>query len=232
MESLTRVFGLLGISNKDKQDLNRQCDINTVQKLIDNRENLLRSKYKACHLLVAAIDFIGERRGETPPPHDDSKTHLLFAEHEPLGESWEFHLTKMIEQARAGSPAILASNPRASANEGEKSTGRQPSKDKVFRNGDVYWEDIGNQDADPILSPAVVDADELGINNPASPWKFDESMRYVVLKKSPSEVRIPILLFKKLFCFQREGVAWLAELYINDNGGILGECVFQCARVT
>ena len=56
-----------------------------------------------------------------------------------------------------------------------------------------------------------------------SQWHLDTVDREVCLKKAPEVVRIPLSLFKKLYPFQREGVAWIAGHHLNDTGGILGE---------
>lgn len=220
MESLARVFGLLGISQRDKQGLGEQCGINSVETLIANRNNLARSPYKACHLLVAGIDFISERRSNMSPPHDDSKVHELFTSSASLDQSFEHHLAQRVERARTGKHEEFASKARRERQAGKQSDAKA-SKDKVFRNGDVYWEHT--EDINMDSAAEGVDVDDLGIQGKDSKWTLDETKEHVCLKTSPKDIRIPKRLFKDLYCFQRTGIAWLSGLYINETGGILGD---------
>ena len=197
-----------------------------MKKLVDNRQNLASSPYKSCHLLVAAIGYINERRAKLKPPYDDSTVHLLFTSRESLDASWEHYLARLIEQARIQPQEKLAGK-RAHTEQGETQKGfsGKVKNQKVFRNGDVYWEEVSDEEfgSTATRTNGGLDADELGIDAKDSPWKYDDSRQHVVLAKEPSALRIPMELFKMLYGYQRSGVAWMAGLYIQETGGILGE---------
>lgn len=219
MTSLEKLFGLLEVSGGDREGLKAQCGIDSIGKLMLNRENLARSPYKTCHLLVASIDFIAERKASLSPPHDYSTADQLFTSKMPLEQSWEHYLARMIEQAR-NEPQETATATRSRAEKGNTAKRRDGrAKQKVFRNGDVYWEEVG----DVKMASGTTDMDELGIAAEDSPWQYDEASEHVVLIKEPKSIRIPKDLFKMLFSFQRAGIAWLSGLYIDKTGGILGE---------
>lgn len=222
MESLTRVFGLLEISASDKQALKEQCGIDSVKKLMENRQNLASSSYKSCHLLVAGIGYINERRAKLKPPYDDTTVHLLFTSSESLDASWEHYLARLIEQAKV-EPEEQLTGKRTRTEQGEMQKGLagKTKNQKVFRNGDVYWEEVSDEGFRS--TEKGIDVDELGINTEDSPWTFDDSGQYVVLANEPTALRIPKELFKMLYCYQRSGVAWMAGLHIGNTGGILGE---------
>lgn len=220
MTSLVKIFGLLEISEGDRQGLKAQCGITSVEKLIENRENLARSKYKSCYLLVAAVDFIAERRGDQTSSYDYSTVDELFSSSVLLEHSWEHFLARIIQHSKTQpGPAMAAMKSFAEKGKTKKKGDEKKANQKVFRNGDVYWEEISDAKR---AADETVDVDDL-ILAADSPWQVDESSNHVALKEKPDAVRIPMALFKKLFCFQRSGIAWLSGLYINDTGGILGE---------
>lgn len=104
-----------------------------------------------------------------------------------------------------------------------KRTLNSPSKRWVVDEDMDQWKanviqvsDGEEPDEDSLRKKLCLDVDD-------SPWTLDDKLSCVVLKKIPKMVRIPIALFKGLFPHQRQGIEWMADLHIEETGGILGD---------
>ena len=219
MASLAKVFGLMKISKADQDGLKDQCNIATVQQLVASRPRLAYSHHSTtCRLLVAAIDFIQPKRLAAPDV-DDAQVHKYFeTKDRPLKESWEFFLATMIH--RAMSQSGQSNRTEHSAEASAQKSAQNTKAEKKFRAGDTYWVEVEHESDEEALSDDETDGLDFGAS---SLWLLDKVNLEVCLKRAADIVRIPLSLFKMLYPFQRDGVAWIAGLFLDDSGGILGE---------
>ena len=226
-ESLGKLFGILQVSNKDRQVLQEQFGITTIQSLLRNRKQLIHNQqYKVCCRLVLAIDFLklnGLRKKST----NAVSVETLFDRIKGAATSWELFLAVRIMQARQAESSVGSSLQKRKMGEGSNQGKKSEPFQKKFKAGDQYWVDTYDcreQDDD---SESEVDEDkepeEPFVIEEDSPWELDEATEEVVLKEMHKWVRLPFALYKMLFPYQRVGVAWMAGLYQMGMGGILGD---------
>ena len=55
-----------------------------------------------------------------------------------------------------------------------------------------------------------------------TPWSYDEVGKFFYITSQP-ELQLPYDVFTKLYVYQREGVAWMVDLFRQQKGGILAD---------
>jgi hypothetical protein len=214
--SLKKILDLIQISRSDSDCLREKYGICSLHGLLAIRQRLaLNSSSKTCRLLLACIDFINERRKTCEPTYEDSEAYKFFIQGTPVMTSWEYFLALQYDFARQHIETMKCDQKAASVGKNMK----RLSDEKGFRNGDQYWQDVELQQAE---SP-VASLGHGELFNSDSLWSVSEDSNEVILKALPEIVRIPLQLFTKLYDYQRDGIAWMAELYNRETGGILGE---------
>ena len=235
VKSLHRLFEILRVSNKDRVALERQCGIVTIEQLFQSRAQLIYNRqYVVCLRLVAAIDYLTKKRfllkGSTTSL--DALFNATGGSDDHSKNNWEYFLALKIMQSRQhqSDPNFKKRQveelkaAKADVTTANKSGEGEPFQ-KKFKQGDKYWVDTYNSAHHQEEKSDSDDDDTEAILSPEEnvEWQYDKTTQDLLLKAAPHCVRIPLPLFKVLYTYQRVGIAWMATLYQNKTGGILGE---------
>lgn len=214
--ALTKLYVHIKLPRQVGETLKRENGICSVKDLVEQRLALnelvtKNASYDAARLL-AVVDYIIERRTF----HHNVDIDSLLGPKKNRAGCFAYFLAR--DTITKG--LYMKTKPSKEA----KAVERRPP----CRKGWVVDKDKEDWKRDV---PAVSDSEEpdentlrreLDIGND-SPWNLDESLQYVVLKKLPEEMRVPVPLFRYLYAHQRSGVEWMAGLRIKKTGGILGD---------
>ena len=252
MASLDRMFDFIEMHGGDREEIKRQFGIGSVTQLFQNRPQLAAcDNNNACLLVVAGIDFITLQLQKASRAINDDNIDALVTSTARLESSLEYSLAMKLaatmkkseatiidEDATMESAALensfeyslaLGAEERISIHHPQeqdnatssttnsristKGNDKKPKEVAFTRLG----EDIDNDDDFDIEFLKQLEFDQ------DCPWELDLESNEVFLKRSPEKSRIPLSLYIMLYDYQRVGVAWILDLFVNDTGGIVGE---------
>ena len=218
---LKRILDRIKISTSDSKCLHEKYGITTVQEFINFRSTLALSHIisKTCRLLVACIDYITERSNSSSTRYEESEEYKYFARGTPVSNCWEHFLALQYDGERNKMESVEEDVIQKSTSMGDNQ-GRNGRDEKGFRVGDQYWLDLTlQQDKSTVSSLPEI---EVSFDH-SSLWSVSDDKKEVFLKTMTDTMRIPLPLFKTLYGYQRDGIAWMADLFERGTGGILGE---------
>lgn len=217
--SLDRVFEFMKICEGDREEIKKEFRIDTVTKLIQSRSSLSACRNNAaCRVVVFGIDFIKLHLQNSSNTINEYNVDALFTSTERIASSWKRFLMSRIEESMKRSSETVVEDDTASSTTTNSSISTIENETK---SKEVHFE-WAEEDIDDDNDFDMEFDEELEFDQD-SPWELDSNSHEVYLKKKPESVRVPVTLYKMLFDYQRLGVAWIIQLFLDKTGGILGE---------